>query len=98
LVSGIKSNLTPFIARTNSTILEQANALIADGQKAIHFAGTEAREHFKLDAKYGFEELLDVYHFRSGNAGAVQSRYLRRFKSFGEIKEVKHPHLKEWAC
>ena len=33
-----------FIALTNSTILEHANALIADGQKAIHFADTEARE------------------------------------------------------
>jgi F-box protein 18 (helicase) len=77
-----------FIARTNSTILEHANALIADGQKAIHFAGTEAREQFKPDAKYGFEELLDVYHFWSGNARAVQSRYLRRFKSFDDIKEM----------
>ena len=76
-----------FIARTNSTILEHANALIADGQKAIHFAGTEAREQFKPDAKYAFEELLDVYHFWSGNPRAVQSRYLRRFKSFGEIRK-----------
>jgi hypothetical protein len=46
-----------FIARTNSTILEHANALIADGQKAIHFAGTEAREQFKPDAKYGGTEV-----------------------------------------
>jgi F-box protein 18 (helicase) len=85
-----------FIARTNSTILEHADALVADGQKAIHFAGTEAREHFKPDAKYGFEELLDVYHFWSGNAGAVQSRYLRRFKSFGEIKEMtENPDAQE---
>jgi hypothetical protein len=85
-----------FIARTNSTVLEQANALIADGQKAIHFAGTEAQEHFKPDAKYGFEELLDVYHFWSRNAGAVQSRYLRRFNSFSEIKEMtENPDAQE---
>lgn len=77
-----------FIARTNSTILEQANALVAAGQKAIHFAGTEARENFKPDAKYGFGELLDVYHFWSRNLGAVQTRYMRRFKSFSEIKEM----------
>jgi F-box protein, helicase, 18 len=77
-----------FVARTNSTILEHANALIDDGQKAIHFAGTEEREQFKPDAKYGFEELLDVYHFWSRNAGAVRSKYLRRFKSFHEIKEM----------
>jgi F-box protein, helicase, 18 len=85
-----------FIARTNSTILEHANALIAKGQKDIHFAGTEAREQFKPDVKYGFEELLDVYHFWSGNARAVQSRDLRRFKSFAEIKEMtENPDAQE---
>ena len=65
-------------------------------KRAIHFAGTEAREHFKPDAKYGFEELLDVYHFWSRNAGAVQSRYLRRFNSFSEIKEMtENPDAQE---
>ena len=38
------------------SLLKHANALIADGQKAIHFAGTEAREQFKIDAKYEFEQ------------------------------------------
>jgi F-box protein, helicase, 18 len=77
-----------FIARTNSTILDRANILIANGQKAIHFAGTVDRENFKPDAKYGFEELMDVYHLWAKNAGAVKTRYIRRFKSFGEIKEM----------
>jgi superfamily I DNA/RNA helicase len=77
-----------FIARTNSTILERANSLIGSGQKAIHFSGTVDRENFKPDAKYGFEELLDVHFLWAKNPGAVKTRYIRRFKSFSEVKEM----------
>jgi F-box protein 18 (helicase) len=84
--NGVRSRA--FIARTNSSILERAKMLVANGQGPIHFAGTQANDGFRPDAKYGFDELLDVYYLWAKQKSAVKTRYIARFKSFGEIKEM----------
>lgn len=77
-----------FIARTNATLMTEAERLIEQGITKIHFAGTSEKDRFNPEKAYGFAEILDIHHLRTANPKEVRSPYIKRFASYQQIKDA----------
>lgn len=76
-----------FIARTNSSLYEQA-INFSDLGKKIHFIGTKAEDGWDPSMNYKFNEARDVYSLFIGEKEKVRNPYFKNFKDYEELEQI----------
>lgn len=71
------------LSRTNARLIRRAMA----SKGRLHFAATDPKHGYSPFLPYKFQEMLDVLALYQGNKHRVQTPYLKRFRSYEDLRE-----------